>query len=169
MLTGNRQDLFSTALIAYLPKLRRYATALAGSVSVADDLVQDCVERALKRADTLNDPQRMAGWLRSILLHLYMDMLRLQRGRGTGVDITLVDNDLALSVPAADRGETIDFIRAINGLSAEHRQIAEELGIPMGTVMSRLARARERLRNALDKEQILHSAEQQSSVRRLEL
>jgi RNA polymerase sigma-70 factor (ECF subfamily) len=183
MLTGNRQDLFSTALIACLPKLRRYATALAGSVSVADDLVQDCVERALKRADTLNDPQRMAGWLRSILLHLYMDMLRLQRGRGTGVDITLVDNDLALSVPAADRGETIDFIRAINGLSAEHRQIlllvgleglnyreiAEELGIPMGTVMSRLARARERLRNALDKEQILHSAEQQSSVRRLEL
>jgi DNA-directed RNA polymerase specialized sigma24 family protein len=50
-----------------------------------------------------------------------------------------------------------------------YREIAEELGIPMGTVMSRLARARERLRNALDKEQILHSAEQQSSVRRLEL
>jgi RNA polymerase sigma-70 factor (ECF subfamily) len=182
MLTGNRQDPFATALIAYLPRLRRYATALAGSVSVADDLVQDCVERALRRADTLQDQQRMAGWLRSILLHLYMDMLRLQRSRGTGVDLTLVDNDLALSVPPADRGATIDFIRAINGLSAEHRQIlllvgleglnyreiAEELGIPMGTVMSRLARARERLRNALDKEQNLSSAAQQPSGRSLE-
>jgi RNA polymerase sigma-70 factor (ECF subfamily) len=181
MLTGSHQDLFSTALIAYLPRLRRYATALSGSVSVADDLVQDCVERALKRADTLNDPQRMAGWLRSILLHLYMDMMRLQRSRGAGVDLTQVDNDLALSVPPADRGTTIDFIRALNGLSAEHRQIlllvgleglnyreiAEELGIPMGTVMSRLARARERLRNALDKEQNLNSAGQPSG-RRLE-
>jgi RNA polymerase sigma-70 factor (ECF subfamily) len=182
MLTRNHQDLFATALIAYLPRLRRYATALAGSVSVADDLVQDCMERALKRAETLQDPQRMAGWLRSILLHLYMDMVRLQRSRGTGVEITQVDNDLALSVPPADRGATIDFIRALDGLSAEHRQIlllvgleglnyreiAEELGIPMGTVMSRLARARERLRNALDKEQNLNSAEQQPSVRRLE-
>src|SRR5258708_17139709 len=114
MLTGNHQDLFSTALIAYLPRLRRYATALAGSVSVADDLVQDCVERALRRADTLNDPQRMAGWLRSILLHLYMDMLRLQLTRGTGVDLTLVDNDIALSVPPPDPRATIEFIRAIN-------------------------------------------------------
>ena len=182
MVTGNHQDLFATSLIAYLPRLRRYATALAGSVSVADDLVQDCVERALKRADTLNDPQRMAGWLRSILLHLYMDMVRLQRSRGTGIELTQVDNDLALSVPPSDRGATIDFIRALNGLSAEHRQIlllvgleglnyreiAEELGVPMGTVMSRLARARERLRNALDKEQNLNSAGQQPSGRRLE-
>jgi len=180
MLRGNHQEPFATALIAYLPRLRRYATALAGSVSVADDLVQDCMERALKRAETLQDPQRMAGWLRSILLHLYMDMVRLQRSRGTGVDLTQVDNDLALSVPPADRGATIDFIRALDGLSVEHRQIlllvgleglnyreiAEELGIPMGTVMSRLARARERLRNALDKEQNLNSAEQQLSGRR---
>ena len=179
-MTGNHQDLFSTALIAYLPRLRRYATALSGSVSVADDLVQDCMERALRRADTLQDTERMAGWLRSILLHLYMDMVRLQRSRGTGVDITLVDNDLALSVPPADRGATIDFIRALNGLSVEHRQIlllvgleglnyreiAGELGIPMGTVMSRLARARERLRNALEREKNLNSAEQQPSGRR---
>jgi RNA polymerase sigma-70 factor (ECF subfamily) len=120
------------------------------------------------------------GWLRSILLHLYRYGAR--PAQSERIDLTLVDNDLALSVPPADRGATIDFIRAINGLSAEHRQIlllvgleglnyreiAEELGIPMGTVMSRLARARERLRNALDREQNLSSAEQQPSERRLE-
>ncbi|HMI97064.1 MAG TPA: RNA polymerase sigma factor [Micropepsaceae bacterium] len=181
-MTGSHQDPFATALIAYLPRLRRYATALVGSVSLADDLVQDCMERALRRADTLRDTQRMASWLRSILLHLYMDMVRLQRGRGTGVDLSLVDNDLALSVPPADRGATIDFIRALNGLSVEHRQIlllvgleglnyreiAGELGIPMGTVMSRLARARERLRNALEKEENLAPAEQRPSGRSVE-
>lgn len=180
--SGSHQDPFATALIAHLPRLRRYATALVGSVSLADDLVQDCMERALKRADTLRDTQRMASWLRSILLHLYMDMVRLQRGRGTGVDLALVDNDLALSVPPNDRGATIDFIRALNGLSVEHRQIlllvgleglnyreiAGELGIPMGTVMSRLARARERLRNALDKEENLNPAEQRPSGRSVE-
>src|SRR5258705_10701359 len=123
MLTGNHQDLFVTALIACLPRLRRYATALAGSVSVADDLVQDCMERALKRAETLQDPQRMAGWLRSILLHLYMGMVRLQRSRGTGVDITQVDNDLALSGPPADRGATVDFIRARGRFRVEHRPV----------------------------------------------
>ena len=181
-MTGNQQDPFATALIAHLPRLRRYAAALVGSVSVADDLVQDCVERALRRAETLHDPQRMGGWLRSILLHLYMDMVRVQRSRGIGIELTQIDNDLALSVPPTDRGATIDFIRALNGLSVEHRQIlllvgleglnyreiAEELGIPMGTVMSRLARARERLRNALEKEENLNPAEQQPSGRRIE-
>src|SRR5258706_13783447 len=107
MLTGNHQDLFVTALIACLPRLRRYATALAGSVSVADDLVQNCMERALRRADTLQDTERMAGWLRSLPLHPFIDMVPLQRSRGTRVDITLVDNDLALSVPPAERGATL--------------------------------------------------------------
>jgi RNA polymerase sigma-70 factor (ECF subfamily) len=111
-----------------------------------------------------------------------MDMVRLQRSRGTGVELSQVDNDLALSVPPADRGATIDFIRALNGLSVEHRQIlllvgleglnyreiADELGIPMGTVMSRLARARERLRNALEKEQNFDPAEHQPSGRSVE-
>ena len=182
MVTGDHQDPFAKALIAHLPRLRSYATALTGSVSAADDLVQDCMERALKRADTLQDSKRMAGWLRSILLNLYIDLVRLQRSRGIGIDITQVDNDLAISAPPSDRGAAIDFMRALNGLSVEHRQIlllvgleglsyrevADELGIPMGTVMSRLARARERLRHALEKEEILDPAEQQPSGRRVE-
>lgn len=181
-MTGKHHDSFTTDLIGHLPRLRSYATALSGSVSAGDDLVQDCVERALKRADTLQDPKRMGGWLRAILLNLYMDLVRLQRSRGVGIDIALVDNDLALSAPPADRSTTIDFMRAINGLTVEHRQIlllvgleglsyreiADELGIPLGTVMSRLARARERLRNALEREETADPTEHLPPGRRVE-
>jgi len=180
--TGNHHDPFATALIAHLPRLRSYATALTGSVSAADDLVQDCVERALRRADTLHDPKRMAGWLRSILFNLYMDFVRSGRNRGRGVELSELDNNLALSTPPADRGATIDFVRALNSLSVEHRQIlllvgleglnyreiSDELGIPMGTVMSRLARARERLRDALEGGKSLKPAEQQLRGRSVE-
>jgi RNA polymerase sigma-70 factor (ECF subfamily) len=178
--TVNRQDPFAAALIAHVPRLRSYATALVGNVSTADDLVQDCMERALRRAETLQDPRRMAGWLRSILLNLYLDLMRLQRSRGVGIELAQIDNDLALSTPAADRGATIDFTRALNGLSIEHRQIlllvgleglsyrevADELGLPIGTIMSRLARARERLRTALDKERTITPIDHVSAGRK---
>ena len=158
---------FAATLIAHLPQLRRYAIALTGAASIADDLVQDGIERALRRADTLHDTEHMAGWLRSILLHLYVDMIRIQRSRGIGIDLTQFENDLAVSIPATDRDAVIDFIRALSGLSNEHRQIlllagleglnyqeiADELGIPRGTVMSRLARAREHLRSIVEKKE----------------
>jgi RNA polymerase sigma-70 factor (ECF subfamily) len=164
--TRNQGNPFATALIAHLPALRRYATALSGNASAADDLVQDCIERALKRSTTLQDPERMAGWLRSILHNLYLDQVRHRKGLGTGLDITEMDNDPTLSVPPGDHGANIDFVRAFEKLSLEHRQIlllvgleglnyrevAAELNIPIGTVMSRLARARERLRGALEHE-----------------
>jgi len=159
---------FAATLIAHLPQLRRYAIALTGSASIADDLVQDGIERALRRAESLHDTEHMAGWLRSILLHLYVDMIRLQRTRGIGIDLTQFENDLAISIPATNHDAAIDFIQALKGLSSEHRQIlllagleglnyqeiADELGIPRGTVMSRLARARERLRCIVEKEEI---------------
>jgi RNA polymerase sigma-70 factor, ECF subfamily len=155
---------FADDLIAQLPALRRYATALVGSSVAADDLVQDCIERALRRSDRLRDAQKLGSWLRSILHNLYIDELRRGRSRGIEQDIDDMADDFALSTPAADRGAVIDFVRAVNTLSVEHRQvlllvgledmnyreIAEELDIPIGTVMSRLARARERLRDALE-------------------
>jgi RNA polymerase sigma-70 factor (ECF subfamily) len=98
------------------------------------------------------------------------------------VELSELDNNLALSTPPADRGATIDFVRALNSLSVEHRQIlllvgleglnyreiSDELGIPMGTVMSRLARARERLRDALEGGKSLKPAEQQLRGRSVE-
>lgn len=155
---------FRSALIAQLPGLRRYAAALSGGMGAGDDLVQDCVERALRQAERLREPQRLGAWLRSILHNLYIDELRRKRSRGIEEDIADVQDDFALSVAPADRAPLHEFVAAMNTLSAEHRQIlllvglegmnyreiADELHIPMGTVMSRLARARERLRIALE-------------------
>ena len=173
-------DPFGAALLAELPRLRRYAAALTGSFSAADDLVQDSIERALNRADTLQDTQRMGAWLRTILYNLHTDELRRRRRRGIGVEISEMDNDLALSSAPANSGVSKDFMNALHSLTAEHRQIlllvglegmdyreiATELGVPIGTVMSRLARARERLRSALEKEQ-LAPAVQPTSGRRV--
>jgi len=155
---------FGQALIAQLPALRRYATALAGSVSGADDLVQDCVERALRQSAQLRDPARLGPWLRSIIFNLHVDEHRRRRGRGIEEDVNELADALSLSAPARDHAEISAFVRAMDSLSAEHRQIlllvglngmnyreiAQELEVPIGTVMSRLARARERLRGALE-------------------
>jgi RNA polymerase sigma factor (sigma-70 family) len=157
-------DQFRAALIAALPALRRYAIALIGDVAAADDLIQDCAERALRNREALQDARRMIGWLRSIVYNLYIDELRVRRRRGITSSIDELANSLAQSMPAADRASTLEFVRGMSLLSVEHRQIllligldglsyreaAEELGIPIGTVMSRLARAREQLRAGLE-------------------
>jgi RNA polymerase sigma-70 factor, ECF subfamily len=155
---------FATQLIAHLPALRRYAMALCGNSALADDLVQDGIERALIRAQSLREPERLGQWLRSIVHNLFVDEVRRRRTRGVPVDVATVENDLAVSTAPGDRSATSDLARAMEVLSVEHRQIlvlagveqlsyreiAEELGIPLGTVMSRLARARAALRAALE-------------------
>jgi RNA polymerase sigma-70 factor (ECF subfamily) len=165
---GSKREWFGKALIAQLPALRRYARALVGSTALADDLVQDTIERALRQWEGLREVQRLAGWLRSILHNLYVDELRRSRTRGHDQEITELADDAGLSIPANDGTTGIDFVRAISSLSVEHRQvlllvgiedktyrdIADELGIPIGTVMSRLARGRERLRSALEGQKI---------------
>ncbi len=165
-MVGSRQEWFGKALIAQLPALRRYARALTGNAALADDLVQDCIERGLRQWEGLREVQRLGSWLRSILHNLYIDELRRNRARGHEEEVTELADDLALSTPAQDGTMGIDFVRAMASLSVEHRQVlllvglenknyrdvADELGIPIGTVMSRLARGRERLRSALEGE-----------------
>jgi len=163
---ASRKEWFGKALIAQLPALRRYARGLVGNPALADDLVQDCIERALRQWEGLRETNRLGSWLRSILHNLYIDELRRGRTRGHEQEVTELADDLALSTPAHDRSVALDFVRAMETLSVEHRQvlllvglesknyrdIADELGIPIGTVMSRLARGRERLRSALEGE-----------------
>jgi RNA polymerase sigma factor (sigma-70 family) len=157
-------DAFSAAVLAALPRLRRYAIALLRDTSMADDLVQDCIERALKNRHSLADRAHMSGWLSSILHNLYLDSLRQKRRRGAHVELDDSLGLIELSVLPADRGTAKDLVEAMSDLSFEHRQIlllvgleghsyhdvAEQLGIPIGTVMSRLARARTQLRARLD-------------------
>ena len=154
---------FADALVAQLPGLRRYAVALAGNLALADDLVQDCIERALQQQNQLREHARLGAWLRRILYHLYIDEIRRGKRRGREQDVTELADQLELSAPAPDNSAMREFLQAVNRLSPEHRQvlllvsveelsyreIAEELEIPIGTVMSRLARARERLRELM--------------------
>jgi len=154
---------FRAALVGQLAGLRRYAVGLTGNAALADDLVQDSIERALRQSAQLRDLKHLPGWLRRILHNLYIDEIRRGRGRGQQQDIMDFADHLELSAPAAEGGAARDFLRAMNALSVEHREIlllvgledlgyreiASELDIPIGTVMSRLARARERLRSLM--------------------
>jgi RNA polymerase sigma-70 factor (ECF subfamily) len=154
---------FAAALTAQLPALRRYAIALVGSPATADDLVQDCIERALRQSTKLEELRSLGGWLRTILHNLYIDEIRRKRRQGLSVDVADVENHGSLVSPPRDSAVMMDLERAMTVLSVEHRQIllligleglnyreaAAELNVPIGTIMSRLARARERLREAM--------------------
>ncbi|HKD47994.1 MAG TPA: RNA polymerase sigma factor, partial [Rhizomicrobium sp.] len=158
---------FSEALVANLPALRRYALTLAGNAAVADDLVQDSIEHALRQSSQLRELPRIGGWLRRILHNLYIDQVRRGRRKDREYDLNELSDHPELSVPAPDRDAVRDVSKAMSQLSVEHREIlllvcveelkyreiAEELGIPQGTVMSRLARARDHLRSIMQEEE----------------
>ena len=93
---------FTTALVTQLPALRRYAIGLVGRSALADDLVQDCFERALGRAAQLREPERLGGWLRRILYNLYIDEVRRRKTRGREEDVAELADQLELSTPAPD-------------------------------------------------------------------
>ncbi len=159
------KDDLRAAIADRLPRLRRFAAALAGTVAAGDDLVQDACERALQRAGELRDATRLDGWLYSIIRNLWIDETRSRRVRRHE------DLDAAASIIGED-GEavsesriTLEAVRRCLGeMSADHRtvlvlvcvdgfsykQTSEVLGVPAGTVMSRLSRARQELRDRLD-------------------
>jgi RNA polymerase sigma-70 factor (ECF subfamily) len=148
-----------------LPRLRRYAIALAGDVSTADDLIQDCMERAWKNQAAITDERAIFPWLRAILHNANIDRVRLRRRRPNETEtLDAISETLASAAAGDGPALSMDVVRAMNHLSTEHRQvlllvgleglsyreIADEIGVPTGTVMSRLARARERLRALLE-------------------
>ncbi|MBI3347438.1 MAG: RNA polymerase sigma factor [Burkholderiales bacterium] len=152
----------AAALLAWLPRLRRYARALRRNREDADDLVQDTLERAWSRAGLWQDVGDMRTWLFSIMHNLHVDALR--RGRLDTVDLhelapevpvaatqghalAMRDLDAALALLPAGQREVLLLI-GLDGMA--YAEVAQALGIPIGTVMSRLSRGRERLRAALD-------------------
>jgi RNA polymerase sigma factor (sigma-70 family) len=153
-----------TRIVAELPRLRRHAYSLLYGRADAEDLVQDCLETALAKSGSLKDPERLRAWLFSILNNLFLMRLRSRARRGVMLPIEDFADSLAASVPAADRDTARDLAKAMGKLSAEHRQVlllinvegqsyqeaADALEVPIGTVMSRLARARQRLRDFLE-------------------
>jgi len=145
---------------ASIPALRRYARALTRNADHADDLVQDCIERAIRKQMLWKPTGPLKAWLFRILLNLYRNELRLHRRRGEHVPVEtlLVEPSVAPAQPG--RIALNEMSKAIDTLNGEQREAlllvvleglsyaeaAEALEIPLGTLMSRLGRARAALR-----------------------
>ena len=147
------------AIVACIPSLRRYARGLAGDADRADDLVQDTLERAWRSFSMWQQRGEVRAWLFGILHNRFVDRLRAQGARPE----SSVGDDLP-HPPARptqdDRLELRDLERALQRLAPEQREVlllvgVEDMGyaeiarvvdVPIGTVMSRLSRARARLR-----------------------
>ncbi|TAH42188.1 MAG: sigma-70 family RNA polymerase sigma factor [Betaproteobacteria bacterium] len=148
------------ALLAEIPRLRRYARALTGDAARADDLVQDTLERALGKW-LLWRPGNLRAWLMTMMHNLFVNEVRAASAIEYRDDDDLPD--APVRARQTDGLELRDLDRALQALPAEQREVLllvglEELayeevaritGVPVGTVMSRLSRARGRLRGLL--------------------
>jgi RNA polymerase sigma-70 factor (ECF subfamily) len=154
-------------LVALLPRLYRYARVLARADALVDDLVQSACERALAAERGPLDGVPFDAWMLRIVRNLWLDQLRRYRSEGTVVDIddagelpAWSDRIAADTAEVADRRQTLARVRiAIDRLPEDQREVlllvcgeglsyraaAALLEVPIGTVMSRLARARARL------------------------
>jgi len=154
------------SVISHIPRLRRYARALVGDAARADDLVQDTLERACQKWSLWRAPaasmdadehKALRSWLLTLMHNLYANQWR-QTGRAQTVDL---DDVLDMGHdPTPQMGLRLDLERVLALLTPAAREVlllvgmeqfsyaeaAEMLGVPVGTVMSRLARAREQLR-----------------------
>jgi RNA polymerase sigma-70 factor (ECF subfamily) len=147
-----------------IPRLRRFARALTHDPTAADDLVQTCLERAVSRWKSRHEARSLQAWLFSILYRRFLDE-RKRAGRfSLLLDVFRGPRDV---VPSAEevviaRASLASFDRlppeqralmllvAVEGLS--YGEAAEALGVPIGTVMSRLSRARKALRELTDRD-----------------
>jgi RNA polymerase sigma-70 factor (ECF subfamily) len=143
-----------------VPALRRYARALTRNADRADDLVQDCLERAIRKRSLWQPTGSLKGWLFRILLNLYRNELRTSRRRGDHVPVETLLVEPAVAPAQPGRIALAEMSRAIDTLAAEQREAlllvvlegmsyaeaAEAIGVPIGTLMSRLGRARAALR-----------------------
>jgi RNA polymerase sigma-70 factor (ECF subfamily) len=148
-------------LLTWLPRLRRYARALVNNREDADDLVQDTLERAWAKAGLWRGVADMRAWLFSIMHNLHVDGVRRPK-----LHTVTMDDDTPEVPVAPTQGErlaVLDLQAALDLLPVEQKEIlllvaledmayaevARALGIPIGTVMSRLSRGRERLRGLM--------------------
>ncbi|MDV6226462.1 sigma-70 family RNA polymerase sigma factor [Nitratireductor aquimarinus] len=153
------------AIVGEIPGLRRYARALMHDADAADDLVQDCLERAFLRLDNWQTGTSPRRWLFTLMHNLFVDGVRARKRRGE------VSDQVAFDAPDLSRApeqngvlDLRDVLDALQDVSPERRaaillvgvegmsyaEAAEVLDIPTGTLMSRVARGRQDLRDVLD-------------------
>jgi len=154
---------FRQQVVALLPKLRRFARGLTGNAADADDLVQTACLKAIERAHQWTDGTRLDSWMYRIVHNQWLDDLRARKVRAVDAE---ADPDSLIADDGVARTEaniTLDAVRkAMLKLPGEQRAVlalvcieglaykdaADALGVPIGTVMSRLARARQALGRA---------------------
>src|SRR5579863_9347853 len=141
-----------------IPSLRRYAWSLLRDKNDADDLVQDCLVRALDRMDSLRSDSDLRAWLFTIMHNIFASRWRRVRNRARLV-AEHTEPEAIIAAPQQARAEIRDVLRGLDTLPEEQREVillvavegfhydevAQMLGIPIGTVMSRLSRGRDRL------------------------
>lgn len=153
------------AIVAALPRLRRFCQAMVGNAQDGDDLMQSTVERALARAEQFEPGTRLDSWMFRIAQNLHIDAVRASGRRGTQVQIEVMPEmvgedgrdtvEQRSELAAAQRAlQTVPehqraafLLVVVEGYS--YREAAEALGVPVGTIMSRLARARGRIEAAI--------------------
>ena len=147
---------FRNDLIELLPRLRRFALALSGTSQDADDLVQSAIERALRHQGSWKDGTRLDSWMYKILQNLWIDEIRSRRRRADpidsaaqvvgedGRDVTSVRIDLAAAQRAMaalpEEQRLVLTLVVLDGMS--YQEAADTLDVPIGTIMSRVARGR---------------------------
>lgn len=148
------------SLVALIPRLRRYARALVGDPASADDLVQDTLERAWTKLHLFRHGTDLRAWLFTVMHNVHVNRLRAARPTET------LEEEMPELAQRAAQGDALlvrDLERALAALPVAQREVlllvaledlsyeetARVLGIPIGTVMSRLARAREKLRGLM--------------------
>ena len=148
-------------IIEHIPRLRRYARALVGDRYLADDLVQDTLERAWNKFYLWRPGSDLRAWLFTIMHNVFVNETR--RRRYQMEQLMEEVPQVAVRAPQSEQLELRDVDRALRALPVEQREVVllvaveqfsyEEvsgaLDIPIGTVMSRLSRARERMRHLL--------------------
>ena len=147
----------------HIPRLRRYARVLLKNNHDADDLVQDCLERACSRIGASLPILNLRAWLFTIMHNLFANRIRAKTQRPEMTEYN--DENSASSVDAADSGLLLrDITNAMDMLPVEQREvlllvavenmhyedIAELLNVPIGTVMSRLSRGRKQMRSIME-------------------
>jgi RNA polymerase sigma-70 factor, ECF subfamily len=154
-------DEIRTRMVEFLPRLRRFAFALTRNLDAADDLVQDTCERALARIDQWEPGTKLESWMYRIAQNIWLDRKRSERSRGPMMDLeeamtlqgddgrTVTESRLTLAAVGdninklpPDQQVLIAMV-CVEGLS--YKEAAAILDVPIGTVMSRLSRARQTL------------------------
>jgi len=157
-------DEIASLLEPQIPGLRRYAWALLREDEAADDLVQDTLERAIRYWPKRRRDGDLKAWLFAIERNLFIDALRQRKKQGVQVEVEALEDAPAPTETPEGHAVLRDVLTGLDALPEEQRsvlllvgvedlsyeQAAQVLDVPLGTVMSRLSRARGRLREFMD-------------------